>query len=228
MRYDPAGQQQHEKRDYREWIMGAHAKRNGCGRGLRSMRNPSPKSIRSADFAKYFGRSPYYLGPNHIRQYQAYLFRDRKLLGQTVRVRTAALRFLYVKTLKPSRSRYRLPRHPLHTWGQALEHHPHVHYIVPACGLSADASGWVPFSSRFFLPVEALRQVFRGKFTDGLRDLYKRGKLQFHGSLMKIAGVIAFNRFIQPLRNKDWVVYAKPPFGGPEQVLSTWPGTLTA
>ena len=78
------------------------------------MRNPSPKSIRSADFAKYFGRSPYYLGPNHIRQYQAYLFRDRKLLGQTVRVRTAALRFLYVKTLKPSRSRYRLPRHPAH------------------------------------------------------------------------------------------------------------------
>jgi Putative transposase len=67
--------------------------------------------------------------------------------------------------------------------------------------------------------VEALSQVFRGKFTEGLRDLYKRGKLRFHGSLMKIAGVAAFNRFIQVLRNKDWVVYAKPPFGGPEQVL---------
>jgi hypothetical protein len=69
------------------------------------------------------------------------------------------------------------------------------------------------------LAVEALSQVFRGKFTEGLRDLYMRGKLQFHGSLMKIAGAISFNRFIQPLRNKDWIVYAKPPFGGPEQVL---------
>jgi hypothetical protein len=107
----------------------------------------------------------------------------------------------------------------LHTWGQAVEHHPHVHYIVPAGGLSADASRWITCSSRFFLPVEALSRVFRGKFLEGLRGLYKRGKLQFHGSLMKIAGVIAFNRFIQPLRDKDWVVYAKPPFGGPEQVL---------
>jgi hypothetical protein len=94
-----------------------------------------------------------------------------------------------------------------------------VHYIVPAGGLSADASRWIACSSRFFLPVEALSQVFRGKFTEGLHDLYKRGKLQFHGSLLKIADAISFNRFIQPLTNKGWVVYAKPPFGGPEQVL---------
>jgi hypothetical protein len=107
----------------------------------------------------------------------------------------------------------------LHTWGQNLEHHPHVHYIVPAGGLSADTSRWIACSSRFFLPVEALSQVFRGKFTHGLRDLYKHGKLQFHGSLLKIADAMSFSRFLQPLRTKDWIVYAKPPFGGPEQVL---------
>jgi hypothetical protein len=107
----------------------------------------------------------------------------------------------------------------LHTWGQALEHHPHAHYIVPAGGLAPDGSGWIRASECFFLPVKALSPVFRGKFTAGLRDLYKRGKIQFHGSLTKIADQASFSRFLQLLRDKDWVVYAKPPFGGPEQVL---------
>ena len=107
----------------------------------------------------------------------------------------------------------------LHTWGQNLQHHPHVHYIVPAGGLSADGSRWIASSQRYFLPVKALSPVFRGKFCAGLRDLYKDGKLQFHGSLEQIADVSAFSRFLQQLE-KDWVVYAKPPFGGPDLVLN--------
>jgi len=108
----------------------------------------------------------------------------------------------------------------LHTWGQTIEHHPHVHYIVPAGGLTADRSRWIQGSSKFFLPVEALSATFQGKFTEALRYLYRFGKLQFHGSLREIASPAAFSRFIDQLFVHDWVVYAKPPFGGPDQVLN--------
>jgi hypothetical protein len=107
----------------------------------------------------------------------------------------------------------------LHTWGQNLEHHPHVHYIVPAGGLAADGSRWISCSQRFFLPVIALSRVFRGKFTHALSDLFRRDKLQFHGSLQQIAAPEAFRRFLRRLFTSDWVVYVKPPFGGPKQVL---------
>jgi len=107
----------------------------------------------------------------------------------------------------------------LHTWGQNLEHHPHIHYIVPAGGLAADGSRWVNGSKRFFLPVVALSRVFRGKFTAALQDLYSANKLQFHGSLQQIAHPEDFHRFLRTLFTSDWVVYAKPPFGGPDQVL---------
>ena len=107
----------------------------------------------------------------------------------------------------------------LHTWGQAVEHHPHIHYIVPAGGWATDGSQWIHGSERFFLPVVALGRVFRGKFTEALKDLFRRGELQFHGSLQPIATEASFRRFLQRLFVNDWVVYAKPPFGGPEQVL---------
>lgn len=108
----------------------------------------------------------------------------------------------------------------LHTWGQAMEHHPHVHYIVPAGGLDADGAKWIHGSERFFLPVVALGRVFRGKFTEALDELFRRGELQFHGSLQQIATEASFRHFLQRLFVNDWVVYAKPPFGGPEQVLA--------
>lgn len=107
----------------------------------------------------------------------------------------------------------------LHTWGQNLEHHPHIHYVVPAGGLAADGSRWINGSERFFLPVVALSRVFRGKFTAVLQSLYKANKLQFHGSLQQVASPQGFQRFLQTLFASDWVVYAKPPFGGPDQVL---------
>ena len=105
----------------------------------------------------------------------------------------------------------------LHTWGQNLQHHPHIHYIVPAGGLAPDSSRWIDSSPRFFLPVEALSQVFRGKLCEELRELFQQDRLQFHGSLASPGG---FGHFLWQLCQKDWVVYAKPPFGGAEHVLN--------
>ena len=108
----------------------------------------------------------------------------------------------------------------LHTWGQNLEHHPHVHYIVPAGGLAPDGSGWIDSSRRFFLPVKLLSPVFRDQFCDQLRELFEQDRLQFHGSLLQLASPGAFSHFLWQLGQKDWVVYAKPPFGGAEHVLN--------
>jgi hypothetical protein len=107
----------------------------------------------------------------------------------------------------------------LHTWGQNLHHHPHVHCVVPAGGLAVDGSGWLPASPRFFLPVRVLSRVFRGKFTAGLKQLLLQHKLQFHGSLQELQKPECFRSFLRELFAKEWVVYAKPPFGGAEHVL---------
>ena len=108
----------------------------------------------------------------------------------------------------------------LHTWGQNLHHHPHIHYIVPAGGLAPDGSRWISSSRRFFLPVAALSRVFRGKFAAGLKQLFLQDKLQFHGSLQSLAEPRRFRQFLRQFFHQDWVVYAKPPFGGPEHVLN--------
>ena len=108
----------------------------------------------------------------------------------------------------------------LHTWGQNLQVHPHIHYIVPAGGLARDGSTWIDSSRRFFLPVKALSKVFCGKFCEELRELFKQDRLQFHNSLQQLSSPDAFNHFLWQLSQKDWVVYAKPPFGGAEHVLN--------
>jgi hypothetical protein len=108
----------------------------------------------------------------------------------------------------------------LHTWGQNLQHHPHVHYIVPAGGLALDGSRWIHSSRRFFLPVKALSRVFRGKFAAGLKQLFEQDKLQFHGSQLYLAAPGCFSSFLRQLFRQDWVVYAKPPFGGADHVLN--------
>jgi hypothetical protein len=108
----------------------------------------------------------------------------------------------------------------LHTWGQQLEHHPHVHCVVPGGGLSVeDDTKWVSCRQNFFLPVKVLNQVFRGKFMEGLRRAYERGELKFAGSTSRLSEPKAFQEFVRGLYAKPWVVYAKEPFGGPEQVL---------
>ena len=108
----------------------------------------------------------------------------------------------------------------LHTWGQNLQHHPHVHCVVPGGGLALDGSRWIAASSRFFLPVRVLSRVFRGKFIAELKQLLLQGKPQFHGSLKELAALDHFQRFLRQLFSKEWVVYAKPPFGSAEHVLN--------
>jgi hypothetical protein len=107
----------------------------------------------------------------------------------------------------------------LHTWGQNLHHHPHVHCVVPAGGMAPDRSRWVHSQPAFFLPVRVLAKVFRGKFVDALKHLFRAHKLGFQGSLRALAEPNLFRRFLRRLHRHDWVVYAKPPFGGSEHVL---------
>jgi hypothetical protein len=107
----------------------------------------------------------------------------------------------------------------LHTWGQTLQRHPHIHCVVPGGGLSKDRTCWISSRAHFFLPVRVLSRVFRGKFVAGLRDAFRRGKLVFHGPCQPLAREKAFAAFLRSLFCEDWVVYAKPPFGGPEHVL---------
>ena len=107
----------------------------------------------------------------------------------------------------------------LHTWNQKLGLHPHVHCVIPAGGLSLDHAHWVKSRDRFFLPIHVLRRVFRGKFVAALRQAFQEGQLNFHGNLTRLAQPKTFAAWLRPLFRKDWVVYSKPPFGGPEYVL---------
>ena len=107
----------------------------------------------------------------------------------------------------------------LHTWGQTLQRHPHVHCVVPGGGLSPDHSRWIRSAPHFFLPVRVLSRVFRGKFVAGLRRAFQRKQLVFLGQCQSLAKKKAFAAFLRTLFREDWVVYAKAPFGGPEHVL---------
>src|SRR6202162_4380016 len=107
----------------------------------------------------------------------------------------------------------------LHTWDQRLQYHPHLHCVLAAGGLAPDHSRWISSRRSFFLPVGVLSRVFRGKFVAGLRNAFHRGELQFHASLLALAQPHAFSAWLRVLFRHDWVVYSKPPFGGPEHVL---------
>jgi hypothetical protein len=107
----------------------------------------------------------------------------------------------------------------LHTWGQTLQPHPHIHCVVPGGGLSPDHAKWIRAPNRFFLPVKVLSRVFRGKFVGGLKRAYRQDKLVFFGSCLSLMQEKAFSAFLRTLFREDWVVYAKRPFGGPEHVL---------
>jgi predicted Zn-ribbon and HTH transcriptional regulator len=108
----------------------------------------------------------------------------------------------------------------LHTWGSALTHHPHIHMIVPGGGLSPDGTKWVTCKPGFFLHVRVLSRLFRRLFLQGLMDLHHEGQLAFFGDLGRRGQVAAFADWLAPLRKTEWVIYAKPPFGGPEAVLA--------
>src|SRR5215207_8561471 len=108
----------------------------------------------------------------------------------------------------------------LHTWGSALTHHPHVHGIVPGGGLSADANRWVACKPGFFLSVRVLSRLFRRRFLEEFDRLHRSGRLQFFGEHAALAEAHTFARWLAPLRQCDWVVYAKRPFAGPAAVLA--------
>jgi hypothetical protein len=108
----------------------------------------------------------------------------------------------------------------LHTWGSALAHHPHIHMIVPGGGLSPDGSRWIACKPGFFLHVRVLSRLFRRLFLEGLLALHRAGDLAFFGDLAGLAESAAFAAWLATFRKSEWVVYAKPPFGGPEAVLA--------
>jgi hypothetical protein len=108
----------------------------------------------------------------------------------------------------------------LHTWGQTLIHHPHLHCVVPCGGFAPGRTRWVrPRYDGFFLPKDVLSEVFRGKFTDALKNLFRQQKLEFHGSLKALKEPRAFGQFVRTVYRHKWVVHPKKPFGGPEHVL---------
>ena len=123
----------------------------------------------------------------------------------------------------------------LHTWNQKLQLHPHVHCIVPAGGLSLDHARWIHSRSRFFLSIHVLRRVFRGKFVAGLQSAFQHGQLHLSGDLAGLAPPKIFASWLRLLFRKDWVVYSKPPFGGPNMCFSisaatpiAWPSPTIA
>ncbi|MBB5060498.1 hypothetical protein HDF16_005234 [Granulicella aggregans] len=107
----------------------------------------------------------------------------------------------------------------LHTWNQRLQHHPHVHCVIAAGGLAPDHASWISSRRTFFLPVEVLGRVFRGKFLAGLKAAFREGKLEFHGHLASLSEPCRFTAWLRVLFRHDWVVYSKQPFGGPEHAL---------
>jgi len=107
----------------------------------------------------------------------------------------------------------------LHTWNQSLLHHPHVHCVVPGGGLSLDGKSWVSCRPGFLLPVRVLSRVFRGKLLDLTRRAFAKGELQLQGDLARLEDGDQFAAYIKQCYDHDWVVYSKPPFGGPAQVL---------
>ncbi len=108
----------------------------------------------------------------------------------------------------------------LHTWGSALTHHPHVHMIVPGGGLSPDGTRWIKCKPGFFLHVRVLSRLFRRLFIEGLMTLHNAGELSFFSDLGRLVKADTFAAWLAPFRKSEWVVYAKPPFGGPEAVLA--------
>jgi hypothetical protein len=107
----------------------------------------------------------------------------------------------------------------LHTWGQNLLHHPHVHCAVPGGGLSPDRTRWISCRPGFFLPVRVLSRLFRRLFLAALQTAFEQGELRFFGDLEPLRDPQRFRSYLGPLGKQEWVVYAKPPFGGPARVL---------
>ena len=107
----------------------------------------------------------------------------------------------------------------LHTWGQNLRHHPHLHCVIPGGGISPDHDRWIACPPGFFLPVRVLSRLFRRLFLEALQKAFQKEELRFVGDIEALKETAAFASYLAPLAQREWVVYAKPPFGGPRQAL---------
>jgi len=107
----------------------------------------------------------------------------------------------------------------LHTWGQNLHHHPHLHCVVPGGGIAPDQRRWIACRRQFLFPVKVLSRLFRAKFVAHLKTAFCQGELGFHGELKSLGEKRTFFEWVAQVAKTEWVVYAKPPFGGPRQVL---------
>ena len=159
------------------------------------------------DFSRYFHRSPDRLGPDHIRQYQAYLFRERKLQAGTIACCTAALRFLYVKTL---RRPYLLEHIPF----------PKRPRQLPVILSPKEIERVIESAENLMRRTMVMTLYSTGIRCSELKQLVAQNKLQFHGSQQYLVAPGCFATFLRQLFRQDWVVYAKPPFGGAEHVLN--------
>ena len=214
--------------------LGGHVRRClDCGHGeiaYNSCRNRHCPKCQGLSRARWLAREARYL---LAVEYFHVVFTLPRELGELARTNASALYNLLMssaaETLREvSANPQRLGAQVgvlmvLHTWGQNLHHHPHVHCVVTGGGLSCNAKGvvdasprWVSCRPGFFLPVRVLSRLFRGKLLAGLRKLHAQGQLHVPASLQEAT---AFAAWLSPLYPKEWVVYAKPPFGGPEQVL---------
>jgi len=142
--------------------------------------------------------------------------------------KAAVYNLLFAATAETLRTIAADPRHlgaeigffaVLHTWGQNLTHHPHLHCVVPGGGLCADGQRWIACRPGFFLPVRVLSRFFRRRFLELLLQAFDGGELEFFAALQDLRDRNTFQRYLEPLRDKEWVVYAKAPFAGPQQVL---------
>ena len=142
--------------------------------------------------------------------------------------KTVVYNLLFAATAETLRTIAADPRHlgaeigffaVLHTWGQNLTHHPHLHCVVPGGGLCTGGQRWIACRPGFFLPVRVLSRFFRRRFLELLEQAFDGGELEFFAALQDLRERNTFQRYLEPLRDKEWVVYAKAPFAGPEQVL---------
>ena len=183
-----------------------------------------------ARFARHFGRSPARLGPEQIRAYQVYLTNERRLAPSSLATQNKAVVYglLFRAVAETLRTIAADPRHlgaeigffaVLHTWGQTLVHHPHLHCVIPGGGFASDGGRWVSCRPGFFLPVRVLSRFFRRVLLEALRDAFESGQLRFAGRLQSLSDPRRFVDHLRPARETEWVVYAKRPFAGPEQVL---------
>jgi len=108
----------------------------------------------------------------------------------------------------------------LHTWGQNLMDHPHIHYLVPGGGLNDKKSRWISSKQKYLLPVKVLSKVFEGKFLSNLEALYQRGELKLNGQIESLKDPFRFKTLLCEAARKNWVVYSKEPFAGPKQVIN--------